>query len=79
MGTDKGVGAVTRAVAEKETTMMMRTSTGTRMKSGRVEERQRTTIKHIRVADAIRHFHSARVIISADRRWCLRPPQCSAR
>ena len=32
-----------------------------------------------RVLDAIRHFHSARAIISADKGWLLQTPDGSAR
>ena len=35
--------------------------------SGRVKERRRSVRNRTRVEDAIRHFHSAHVIISADR------------
>ena len=41
---------------------------------GEAKKRNRT-----RVVDAIWHFHSSRVILSADRGWCLRAPDSSVR
>ena len=67
MRSETGEGAVTRAVAEKGTGTRIGTWTGTRTKSGMAEERRRTAKTSNRGVDAIRHFHSARVIISADR------------
>ena len=61
MGTGTGTGTGTRAVAE------MGTGTGTRTGSWRAEERRRNARDRTIVEDAIRHFHSARVTISADR------------
>ena len=62
IGTGTGAGTETRAVAE------MATGTGTRAGSRRVEQRRISAKKRTKVVDAIRHFHSAHVIISAARR-----------
>ncbi|CAN0152579.1 unnamed protein product, partial [Ascophyllum nodosum] len=63
-----GAGTATRAV---ETGKKMGTGTGTRTAPRRLEERRRSARNHTTVVDAIRHFHSARVIISADKGWRL--------
>ena len=62
------------SVVEMGTGTMMRTGTGTRTGSRRVEERWRSARNHTRVVDAMRKFHSARAIISADKGWRLRAP-----
>ena len=43
---------------------------------GEVKKRKKP---HKRVVDAFRYFHSARVIISADKGWRLRAPDSSVR
>ena len=52
---------------------------GTRTGSGRAEERRRSARNRTRTVDAIRHFYSARVIISADMEMRLRAPDSSVR
>ena len=52
---------------------------GTRTGSGRAEERRRSARNRTRTVDAIRHFYSARVIISADMELRLRAPGSSVR
>ena len=47
--------------------------------SGAVEARRRSARNRIKIVDAIRHFHCARVIISEDRGWCLRAPHSYVR
>ena len=73
MGTGKGVGTEMRAVAK------MGAGTGVETGSGRAEEKRRSARNCTRIVDAIRHFHSARVTISAGRGWRLRAPDSSAR
>ena len=60
------MGTVTRVVAEIGTATRMGTLTGTRTISVRAEKRRRSARNCTRVVDAIRHFPSARVTISAD-------------
>ena len=79
MGTGTGAGTEIRALAEMGTGTRVGTGTGTRTGSGRAEERRRSARNRIRVVDTIRHFHSARVIISAERGWPLRAPDNSVR
>ena len=69
----------TRAVAEIRTGPRMGTATGTRTRSGRTEKRRISARNRLSLADAISPFHSARVIISADRGWRLRAPDSSVR
>ena len=64
MGTGTGAGTETRAVAEMGTGTVMGKGTEKKPGSGRTEK---STKHRIRIVDAIRHFYSARVIISADR------------
>ena len=73
MGTGTGVGTEMRAVVE------MGTGTGVETGSGRAEEKRRSARNCTKIVDAIMHFHSARVTISADRGWCLRAPDSSVR
>ena len=68
---ETGAGTETRVVAE--------IGTGTRTGSGRVEVRRRSARNRTRIVDAIRHFHSSSVIISADRGWRLRGPDSPVR
>ena len=79
MGTGTGAGTETRAVAEMGTGTRMGTGTGTGTGLGREEKRRISARNRIRIVDAIRHFHSARIIISADRGWRLRAPDSSVR
>ena len=67
MGTGMGTGTETRAVVEMGRGMRMGTGKGTRTGSGRVEQGRRSARDRTIVIGTIKHFHSARVIISADR------------
>ena len=67
MGTGRGAGTETRAVVNMGRGTRMVTETGTRTESGSAEEWPRSAKQRRIVVDTIRHFHSARVIISADR------------
>ena len=67
MGTGIGAGTEVTAVAEIEKGTGMGTGTGTRTGSRRAEERRRNARNQTRIVDAIRHFHSACIVISADR------------
>ena len=78
MGTGTGARAVTRAVAEMGSATRMGTWTRSRNQSGSAEEGRRTAIIRIIVVDATWHFHSARLIIFADRGY-FRAPDSSAR
>ena len=69
MGTGTGAKTETRAVAERGTGARIGTGTGTRTGSERAEERQIHSRNRTSVVDAVRHFCSARVSISADREW----------
>ena len=51
----------------------------TKTKSRRGEERRRTAKKQTSIVETIKYFHSARLVISADRRWRLQAPDSSAR
>ena len=64
-----GAGTKTKAIGEMVmgTRIGTGTETGTRIGSGRAEERPRSARNRTRTVDAIRHFYSARVISSADR------------
>ena len=53
----------------------MGTGTGTRTRLGRADVKPRRAKNHTRVVDAIRHFHSARVIICTNRRCACGPRQ----
>ena len=77
MGTGTGAGTETRAVAE----MRMEDGNGDGNEDGigEAEERRRSARNRTRVVDAIRHFHSARLIISGDRGWRLRAADSSVR
>ena len=79
MGTRTGEGTETGAVAEMGTGTRMRTGTGTRTGSGRAKEMRRSARNRTSVVDAVRHFHSARIIISTDRGWRLWAPDSSVR
>ena len=73
MGAEMGAGTETRAIVK------MGTGKRTRTGSGRAGGGRRSARKRTRVVDAIRHFHSARVVISADTGWRLRAPDSSVR
>ena len=79
METGTGAGTGTRAVAQVGRGTRIGTGTGIRTGSGRAEKRRRNARNHTRVVDMIKHFHSACVIISADRVWRLRAPDSSVR
>ena len=53
--------------------------THTHTGSGRTVKSRRSARNRTKVVDAIKHFHSARVIISADKGWRLRAPDSSVR
>ena len=67
IGTGTEAGTETRAVVEVGTGTKMGTGTRTRTRSERAKERPRSARNRTRTVNAIRHFYSARVIISADR------------
>ena len=79
MKTGTGTGTETRALAEVRAETSMKTGTGTRTGSRRAEERRMGARNRTRLVGAISPFHSVRVIISADRGWCLRAPDSSVR
>ena len=80
IGTETGAETEMRVVAETgKGRDGMGTGTGTKTTMGRVEERRRSARNHTRVVDVIRHFPSARVIISSDREWRLRASDSSVR
>ena len=74
MGTGTGAGTKTRVVAEMTTDTRMGTGTGTWTGGRRAEEKRASARNRSRAGDVIRHFHSARVIIFADRGRRLRAP-----
>ena len=79
MGMGMGAGTETRVLAEVGTGTRMGTGTETMTRSVRDEVRRSCARNLTNVADAIRHFPSARVIISADRGWRLRAPDSCVR
>ena len=79
MGTETGEGTRNESSSGKGNGDKDGDVNRTKTKSRRGEERRRTAKKQTRIVKAIKHFHSARLVISADRRWRLQAPDSSAR
>ena len=74
---EDGSGDAKESSIGDENRAMVETGSGMKTGLGRMEERRRSARNRTRVADAVRHIHSAHVIISADREGHLRAPDSS--